>query len=293
MTSLVPPLFRHLCDDAAIFPPGSAPLPQAVAAHDRHLGAPYGDLVGPLVVSAAVLPEIAGLVAGRSRPLALVVTCPDVAAIAGVAATVADLAGVQCVGLEVPLSGADPTVGLGELTPYPARGIAVSVEIPRFVDLAPEVRARRRESLLDELAGSGLAAKFRTGGVVAEAHPADAELAHAIVAATSRGLRFKATAGLHHLVRAVDPASGFDQHGFGNLLLATDLGLRGGSVREVADVLAVRDQVTIAARLGALDDATATRVRERFVSFGTCSITDPLADLVAAGLLAPYQEETR
>lgn len=43
----VPPLFSGLCDDAAIFPPGDLPLPQAVPAHRLHRAAWYAELVGP------------------------------------------------------------------------------------------------------------------------------------------------------------------------------------------------------------------------------------------------------
>jgi hypothetical protein len=52
-------------------------------------------------------------------------------------------------------------------------------------------------------------------------------------------------------------------------------------------VLADRDGSALAARLAALDEAGATRLRRWFASFGTCSITEPVDDLVALGLLAP------
>ena len=63
MTTVSLPAFaKGLCDDAAIFPPGLAPLAEAVPAHVRHVNAPYAELVGPLVVSTAALEELAGLV---------------------------------------------------------------------------------------------------------------------------------------------------------------------------------------------------------------------------------------
>ena len=43
-----------LVDDAAVFPPGNAALPDAVAAHREHRAAWYADLVGPLLVPAVV-----------------------------------------------------------------------------------------------------------------------------------------------------------------------------------------------------------------------------------------------
>ena len=47
---MIPPEYTALVDDAAIFPPGNAPLEEAVPAHREHRAAPYGDLVGPFVV---------------------------------------------------------------------------------------------------------------------------------------------------------------------------------------------------------------------------------------------------
>ena len=55
MSTQVPALLRGLVDDAAVFPPGSAPLPEAVAAHRDHRTAWYADMVGPLLVPASTL----------------------------------------------------------------------------------------------------------------------------------------------------------------------------------------------------------------------------------------------
>ena len=51
------------------------------------------------------------------------------------------------------------------------------------------------------------------------------------VACLSAGVAFKATAGLHHAVRNTDPATGFEQHGFLNLLAAVDAAHRGADDR--------------------------------------------------------------
>ena len=63
-------LFWRLLDDAAVFPPGDLPLDRAVPAHLAHRQAPYGDLVGPLVVDAGALDEL-DRVAEVLRPGAL------------------------------------------------------------------------------------------------------------------------------------------------------------------------------------------------------------------------------
>jgi hypothetical protein len=62
----VPEIVRGLVDDAAIFPPGNAPLEEALAAHRQHRSAPYADLVGPFVVADRDLAALRDVV---SRPL--------------------------------------------------------------------------------------------------------------------------------------------------------------------------------------------------------------------------------
>ena len=78
---------------------------------------------------------------------------------------------------------------------------------------------------------AGLRLKFRTGGLTADAFPSAAELAACIDAALDRETPFKCTAGLHHAVRHTDPETGFEHHGFLNVLLATRVALDGGRRR--------------------------------------------------------------
>ncbi len=54
----VPDIVRGLVDDAAIFPPGNAPLPEAVTAHLERRSTPYADLVGTFVVDDRRLPDL-------------------------------------------------------------------------------------------------------------------------------------------------------------------------------------------------------------------------------------------
>ena len=243
--------FPLLLDDAAIFPPGNLPLDEAIAAHHAHRQAPYAGLVGPLVVSAAALPEVTG-------SIEVAVVAPDAQAAATALATAPE--GVRVVALEI-TDGADARAVLGE-----PEGVTVFVEVPRD---------GRRNEVVAELAGTSYRAKLRTGGVRAELYPDEAELAPAVVALTEAGVPFKATAGLHHALRNTDPETGFEQHGFLNLLAATDAAQRGAGVDEVTAILAVRDARQLPPPpAGAL-----------LGSIGTCSITDPVDELTALGLL--------
>jgi hypothetical protein len=276
------PLLRTLtglCDDAAIFPPGLKPLAQAVPDHLGHVMGPHADLVGPFILSAAALQDVGPLVEGREAgSIRLAVTVPDQDAVAPALTTLDALPAFRLVGLEVPLSAdAEPRAAVATIRAAVAdRDLDVFVEIPRD---------GRRSDTLDAVQEAGLLAKFRTGGIRAELYPDVDELADAIVSTVSRGLPFKATAGLHHAVRNTDPETGFDQHGFLNLLAAVDAALSGADRAAVAEVLADRDGPRVAGRIREMDDQRAAAARDLFRSFGTCSISEPAEELTALGLI--------
>ena len=58
MSCRVPAVVAGLCDDPAVFPPELAPLPDAVHACRVGAGARYAELVGPLVLPVAALPQL-------------------------------------------------------------------------------------------------------------------------------------------------------------------------------------------------------------------------------------------
>jgi hypothetical protein len=151
-----------------------------------------------------------------------------------------------------------------------------------FVELP---RDERRSEIIAGLPATHYQAKFRTGGVRADLYPDEAELAAGIRAVVDAGVPFKATAGLHHAVRNTDPETGFEQHGFLTLLLATDALAAGGTESEARALLAERDGATVAGLVRGLDPVRVARARAAFTSFGTCSITDPRDELLALGVL--------
>jgi hypothetical protein len=281
----VPPLLLGLCDDAAVFPPGSAPLGRALRDHLGRRAEWYAGLAGPLVLPDSALASLAPLLVrsdgdGRPDPLQLSVTLP--AGPAGLPAVVA-----ACANLPVRLRSVEVAVpdgqGAGEALGTLAGALGGAAEFDVYVEVP---RDERRGAVLDGLAGRWRA-KFRTGGVRAELYPDEEELAGALAAAVRAGVAFKATAGLHHALRNRDPHTGFEQHGFVNLLAATAVLAGGGNRSDAVEALTVRDPDVLVARVVALDAAAVERTRRLFRSFGTCSIAEPLAELVALGLLAP------
>ncbi|TDB83781.1 hypothetical protein E1264_27170 [Actinomadura sp. KC216] len=278
----VPAFAAGLCDDAAVFPPGLAPLDVAVPAHRAHRSAPYAELVGPLILPASALDTLDPLLRDAGGPpLDLSVTAPE-----GPCQAAKALA--KAAELPVDLRGLEVAVPAGMEADEFFRLLG-TVDVPVYVEVP---RDERRPSIIDAIAELGHRAKFRTGGVKPHLYPSPDELATAIKAVVDAGVPFKATAGLHHPVRNTDPETGFHQHGFLNLLLATDAAAGDRPVDELSAVLADRDAPSIASRVAALDEERTAAARARFLSFGTCSITDPLNELTDLGLLAPALQET-
>ncbi|MFG3713008.1 hypothetical protein [Micromonospora sp. NPDC047730] len=297
MSTQVPALLDGLVDDAAVFPPGSAPLPDAVAAHRRHRASWYADLVGPLLVPASRLPELAGLLdPGEEIEVGVIGDVP-VARLDEARAGVDPRIRVRQVEAAVAKRGEDPLPGLTELVGLARRanradgpaadgpaadgpaagGLAVYAEVPLTFGLM---------GALDALAaaraeGLPVAAKFRTGGLAAELFPTPAELAAVICACRDRGLPFKLTAGLHEAVRHLDPETGFTHHGFANVLAATLAAAEGAGVERVAELLTATDPRPLVQRV---EDALAA-ARPLWVGFGSCSILEPLTDLIRLGLV--------
>ncbi|MGN6610615.1 MAG: hypothetical protein ACTHLJ_02460 [Angustibacter sp.] len=262
-------LLHALIDDAAVFPPGNAPVREAVEAHRGYRRAPFADAIGPLLVRAGESSTLAPLLeAAEGLRVALVVRpgAEDPGILPTMVGQLQRDGRAEVVSLELPVS--DPLT----LKPATELGLPVWLEVSRH-----EV-----DRDLDAVAAIGAHAKYRTGGLEPDDHPSEAELAHFMAGAKQRALRFKLTAGLHHAVRTTDADQGFEQHGVANVLLAASL----DDETAMAEVLAERDGRALARRLQELSPDDVSRLRASFVSFGCCGVTDPLTELSRLGLTA-------
>ncbi|MEO3925403.1 hypothetical protein ABGB07_16260 [Micromonosporaceae bacterium B7E4] len=279
MSTQVPRLFAGLVDDAAVFPPGSATLPEAVAAHRRHRGAWYAPLVGPLLLPASALPELPALLGDDERIDVGVIADVPVPELYALRERTDPRIRIRQVEMAVAKRGEDPLPGLAALARLPARldDADVYAEIPLTWGLLGAL-----DRLADErAAGKRIAAKFRTGGLAAELFPTPVELAAVIGACRDRDLPFKLTAGLHHAIRHIDPETGFTHHGFVNILAGTAVACSGAEVAEVAETLAATDPLPL------VEAARSRREQHRplWIGFGSCSVLEPLIDLVRLGLV--------
>ncbi|MGW9348966.1 hypothetical protein [Nocardiopsis flavescens] len=283
-------LYRSLFDDAALFPPGNAPMGEALPAHRRYLDSSRAAYVGPFLVSDARVAELRAVLSredGRHPPLEVVVTVPGGAD--GVAPAVGAVLADPALRLRGVEAAAPPGAAAGVAAALAAHlpdGSGEAGPADGYVEVSRQGGPEGVRADLEALAAAGRSAKFRTGGLTARAHPAEDELAGFLYAAVGLGVPFKCTAGLHHAVRHTT-AEGFEQHGFLNVLLATDTLVRGGTAADAAGVLADRDGKSLASRAAGLTAGEAAAVRAGFRSFGTCSIIEPLEDLVVLGALGP------
>lgn len=292
--STIPAEYSSLVDDAAIFPPGNAPLTEAVAAHRRHRRASWSDLVGPFVVSDVMLPDLIEAVRAPSGdPVAVsVVVTGGAGAVEPAVRWAGRAPELRLAAVELALRDEDDL-------PRNARRVTTVVdqlrssgdlddETPVYVEpprpTGPEPTSSWLAAL-DEVAALDLRLKLRTGGVTAEAFPGSFELATSIDAALDRELRFKCTAGLHHALRHDDAETGFRHHGFLNVLLATRAALDGGSAADVAAVLDTTDAAEVRRTLADAGSDALGSARRWFTSFGSCSVLEPLEDLVDLGLV--------
>ncbi|HSU01024.1 MAG TPA: hypothetical protein VLK03_00620 [Nocardioides sp.] len=272
-----PDTWRGLVDDAAIFPPGDVPLPEATAAWSARQHEWHAPLVGSFVLRDTDVP----LVRGFDAPLAVVVTggAGQVAGPLGAAART----GLRVAALEIALRDPDDPAGN-------VRRVVAAVDeardagtlgedVPVFLEV-PGPPTSTWLAAADEVAAAGHRLKLRLGHVDHDLIPPAPTVAAWIDAALDRETPFKGTAGLHRAVRH-DPEGG-GSHGFLNVLVATQVLWDGGSVTDATDALEQRDGATLAASLSEPDLAPA---RRWFTSFGSCSVTEPLDDLIALGLV--------
>lgn len=276
-----PALFERLVDDAAVFPPGNAPLEEAVRLHLEHRQSGYAACVGPLLVPASAAAQLASL-AAQGDPLQVSVIGRPGTDAADVVAAVRALqatGSVDVVGTELAWSPGWRGAGL-DLT-------SLTLEVPRGDAQADAVA----DVAKDSSDSSALQAKFRTGATPTWPWPDERELATFIRSAIDHDLGFKLTGGLHHAVRttAADDPLQPEHHGLLNVITAVRWALNGEDVDELVPLLAERDPAVLVPQVTRMSAADAAIVRAFFTAYGCCRVTDPIGELTALNLI----EESR
>ena len=274
------PTWLGLVDDAAIFPPGDTPLHDAATDHAARRSEWWSDFVGPFVVRDIDVPHLRG----SSARLSVVVT-GGAGQLLGPVGLCRKL-GLRLAGLEIALRDPDDLAGNARRVVAAVRAArvdgALPDDVPVYVELPQSDPGSDWLRAADEIAQAELRLKFRTGGLEADLFPSARTLAWWIDAALDRETPFKCTAGMHRALRHRDPGTGFEHHGFLNVLVATRHAFDGFATHEVAAILDEQDD---AALITLAMNTELSGGRRWFTSFGSCSVEEPLESLVATGLL--------
>lgn len=277
-------VFGRWIDDAAVFPPGSWPVPDALAEHRRLRSGGYADLLGPLLLGASAAGQLVDAAAPDDVPDGSGTGPVEVCVVARAGTSVEDVLtaverlrsspALEVVGVEVTHDTGGTWGRALEL------GARVAVEVPR--EGTALVRA------LDDLADAGqpVLAKLRTQATADTPAPSPRQLAEFLAATGDRELAFKLTGGLHRAVAHGGGSTDLEEpHGGLNVLVATHHRLDGASLVDLAAVLEDRDGPALASLVRGWTPDQAVRARSRFVAFGCCGVLDPITDLTDLGLL--------
>ena len=288
-------LLAGAIDYAGLFPPARLEMRAAVEQYQSHRDSDARWALGRFVVPAARLQELAearrastpardqwrlSALLGDDAPA-------DVEQIRAFHATHGALATVDSVEAKASRDDEASVAALARAVPT---SMTLFVEIPSDGDVGSVVRA---------LAKARANAKIRTGGVTKQQFPPPADVVRFVRRCVEHGVAFKATAGLHHPIRAdyrltyeADAPTG-RMYGFLNVLVATAAMRAGWDDNRAQEILVSEDAGAfrfddVGARWGelTLDKSRLLDTRARLIlSFGSCSFAEPIADLRRLGLL--------
>jgi len=291
-------LLDGLADYAGLFPPASLNMDAMVEQYAMGLAGPCASMLGRVIVPAAKLGDFeraaAAALPGHADDdpwcISALVRADDMDADLETIATFNDEhvdPGNGLALIDVIEVKAGDVEGIEAIASNLPEGLFAFVEIP--IDSDPR-------GLLAALAGDGLGAKIRTGGMTPELYPDMGDVARFIVHAAAAEVPFKATAGLHHPLPNDNSDVPARQLGFVNVFAAATFTQTAGldvaavhAVLELADPDAFHfDGATLQVGEHTVSSAQLEACRLTLgTSFGSCSIDDPWSDLIALGWLEP------
>lgn len=299
--TLLRSFLKEIIDYAGLFPPASLPMAAAVANYAEYLSGPDRDLLGRFVVPASRLAEFSGIARellpsqGDAKPWRLSVLAGD--DVAADANSILEFNATHGEGLQAGAATCDSV----EMHARQAGDVQHAVSLfPPSLRLFFEITADADPApLLREIAAHKAAAKIRTGGITEAAFPSSARVIHFIAACNTAGVAFKATAGLHHLIRSdypltYEPESACaTMYGYLNLFLAAALIRKGISETEAKEALEEQHMGAFEVRINALCWRGHTlsvnelnETRSLFaLSFGSCSFREPVDEAHALRLI--------
>ena len=302
MTDARRALLGALIDHAALFPPASMTMQDAVAEDRAARGGAYGWMLARFVCPASRLDELWDGFGGwtAAPPLSVVldrVGQTDEASWSEaleadaqeIDAALAAGAPVEAIELRLP----SPRPGSAAL--IAAQSVLRPLKAEVYLELLPGEGWRNDvPAAIGAASAVGARVKVRCGGETPAAVPPVELLALALASCRDTGVVLKATAGLHHPIRHTDEATGMTMHGFLNLLAAAAFGaahnLRPSGLERVlaeqdpAAFQVSAEELRMGGQRASADEIAAAR-RHLFASYGSCSWREPVADLRELGVL--------
>lgn len=288
-------LTEGLIDYAGLFPPAGLEIGDAVRNYATYVAGKDAAMLGRFILSATKLSEFAATAAAHlpkgpaSTPWKLAVLLGD-----DFETEIKTVMKFNC----EHWTGSD--MGHAVIDAVEIR-VANTVRVERLKSVLPDFyRAflevdvgRLDEKLLDAVRDAGFSAKIRTGGIEAASFPPADAVIRFLSACKERGIAFKATAGLHHIVCSSYPltyepnSERGEMFGFLNVFLAAAFLFSGASAGDAETILRERDATAFEFHdsfLGwngmRLSAAEIGKARKEFaVSFGSCSFTEPVEEL--------------
>lgn len=293
---MLPPLralLDGLIDFAGLFPPAALAMPEAVLNYAAYRTGPDRWALGRFVVPADRLAEFERAADGLAAPgdpwlLSVLVGANDAGQVEAVRAFNARHAPLDDARADVLEGRAGSAEAIAALAAAARPEFTLFIEVPADPDPAP---------LIEAIGGAGARAKIRTGGVTVDAFPPATHVARFLAACVRSRVPFKATAGLHHPIRAVYPltyapdAPRGTMFGYLNVFLAAAL-LHAGGTEAAATELLEESRIDAFSfsehgvswdgyRFNLTDLAESRRLA---LGVGSCSFDEPLDDLATAGL---------
>lgn len=282
-------LLGGILDYAGLFPPAGLRLPAVGDNYRRYAGSADAWMLGRLVLPAAQVGELVELLPGSASGPAL-----SLSVLLGTEPA-RDWESLQVVLRQAGAKGIALRIDSVELKVDDAAHVQrATAQLPAQLEVFFEVGiGPSMRELIEAVATSGRLAKLRTGAVVAAGIPPLLAVAEFVALCNRERVPFKATAGLHHALRAEYPLSyGADaprgvMHGFLNLFVGSALlhaGLLDGDdwQRVLADGdgsnFELADE-SISWQGRRLDLAAISRGRRFARSFGSCSFDEPRQEL--------------
>lgn len=256
MDALQRALLERLIDHAALFPPASMTMQDALAEDRAARESQWAWMIDRFVCPSSRLGELEGL----SAPLSVVVDGEFPAP-------------GQADAIETRLDAPRPDSRELLRAAHSLRELSGEV----YFELVLEERWRDTvPAAIGAIAAVGGRVKLRCGGL---SIPSCEQVALVLVACRGAGVAMKATAGLHHALRSDR------EHGFLNLLCAATHALcRDADERTVTEMLQAEALAELPFDELEADDALEAR-RRLFTGFGCCSWREPVEDLRALGWL--------